>query len=88
MRHDAVHNRIRAEYLEMPGLSLNAEQVQRFCGIERGMCQFVLQSLVDEGFLCLKFDGRYARLTEGRVPRPTPATATLATKTELLKAAS
>src|SRR5256885_16506125 len=31
----AVLERIRAEYLEMPGLSLKADQVQRLCGVER-----------------------------------------------------
>jgi hypothetical protein len=29
-----VSERLRAEYLEMPGLKLRIEQVQRLCGIE------------------------------------------------------
>jgi hypothetical protein len=45
---DAVFNRIRAEFLEMPGLRLTSEQVQRLCGIERTICQLVLDMLVDE----------------------------------------
>jgi hypothetical protein len=36
--------RIRAEYLEMPGLCLTSEQVQRLCGLERKLCQLVLDS--------------------------------------------
>ena len=36
--------RIRAEYLEMPGLCLTSEQVQRLCGVERTICQLVLDS--------------------------------------------
>lgn len=35
MPHDTLLNRIRAEYLEMPGLCLKLEQAQRLCGVER-----------------------------------------------------
>jgi hypothetical protein len=69
--------RIRAEYLEMPGLRLKREQVQRLCGIERTICQAVLDALVAEHFLCLKSDGHYARMTEGWVFRPQSAKANL-----------
>jgi hypothetical protein len=58
--------RIRAEYLEMPGLRLRAEQVQRLCGVERAMCQMVLDTLVETRFLCMKADATYARLLDGR----------------------
>jgi transketolase len=37
----------------MPGLCLTSEQVQRLCGVERTICQLVLDSLVDAKFLCL-----------------------------------
>ena len=60
--HDLVE-RVRAEYLEMPGMRLTLEQVQRLCGVERTMCQMVLDLLADEKFLCVKSDGHYARLT-------------------------
>ena len=60
-----VLTRVRAEYLEMPGLHLKPEQVQRLCGIERVLCQQVLESLVAERFLCAKSDGRYVRLSDG-----------------------
>jgi hypothetical protein len=30
-----VRDRLRAEFLEMPGLRLKSEQVQRLCGVER-----------------------------------------------------
>jgi hypothetical protein len=65
-----VLNRLRAEYLEMPGLRLKPEQVQRLCGIERTMCQLVLDSLLESKFLCVTSDGRYARLTDGPARRP------------------
>jgi hypothetical protein len=59
--------RVRAEYLEMPGLLLTAAQVQRLCGIEATMCQLVLKSLVTAKFLRVKSDGRYARWIWGHV---------------------
>jgi hypothetical protein len=62
--------RIRAEYLEMPGLRLRAEQVQRLCGVERALCRMVLDTLVETSFLCMKPDGAYARLIDGGMPRP------------------
>jgi hypothetical protein len=60
-----VLQRLRAEYLEMPGLRLKAAQVQRLCGIEGTICQIVLDALVRERFLCVRQDGHYARLTDG-----------------------
>jgi hypothetical protein len=58
--------RVRAEYLEMPGLQLRAKQVQRLCGLESTTCQVVLETLIDVNFLYVKADGHYARVTEGR----------------------
>jgi hypothetical protein len=69
--------RIRAEYLEMPDLRLTLEQVQRLCGVERTLCQAVLDALVDAKFLCVKPDGAYTRLTDGAVLRLRPAKAHL-----------
>ena len=37
MPHKTVLTRLRAEYLEMPGMRLTAQQVQRLCGVE-GRC--------------------------------------------------
>jgi len=50
-------DRIRAEYLEMPGMRLTLKQVQRLCGVDGLTCQIVLDSLVEVKFLCLKSDG-------------------------------
>ncbi len=44
--------RVRAEYVEMPGIQLKTEQLQRLFGIDRAMCQVVLDTLVDAQFLC------------------------------------
>jgi hypothetical protein len=73
--------RLRAEYLEMPDLRLTPEQVQRLCGVDPPVCQLVLDALLASTFLCVKIDGRYARLTEGAIPRPHPAKADISTGT-------
>lgn len=71
MPHRALLERIRGEFLESPGLHLTGEQAQRLCGVERMICQRVLDALVDMKFLCVRPNGVYARLTDGADnPRP------------------
>jgi hypothetical protein len=74
-----VLQRIRGEFLEMPGMALRLEQVRRLCGVETPVCQTVLDALVAAGFLRMTPDGRYLRWTtddsidwramEGEAPR-------------------
>jgi hypothetical protein len=78
--------RVRAEYLEMPGLRLKPEQVQRLCGIDQTICQTVLDALVAEHFLCVKPNGHYARVTEGQLLRPQSAKADLRTPARFMNA--
>ena len=76
-----VFERIRAEFLEMPGLRLKPEQVQRLCGVEQSVCKHVLDSLVDREFLCIKPDGAYATPSAcGGRPRPSLAGAPISTR--------
>ena len=82
-RHTTLE-RLRAEFMEMPGLRLRAAQAQRLCGVDRTMCQMMLDALVNEKFLCVKSDGHYARLTTGHHPHP--AKADLRTDTRFPKA--
>ena len=74
--------RLRAEFLEMPGLRLTAEQVHRFCGVEAHACALALDELVEENFLSRKADGTYARPTDG-VARRRPAKADLPIKRQI-----
>jgi hypothetical protein len=74
---EQITERLRGEYLEMPGLELKPEEVQRLCGIEHTICQLVLDTLVGSKFLCVRADGRYARLTKGYISRPRPSQADL-----------
>lgn len=53
--------RIRAEYLELPGLNLTRSQVQRLWGLDCVTCDSLLGSLVDAGFLRRTRDERYVR---------------------------
>jgi hypothetical protein len=64
-----VIDRLRAEYLEMPGLRLTSEQVSRLCGIDPTICKGVLDALTAEGFLCPNSDGTYARVPDGSFRR-------------------
>ena len=72
-----VLQRIRAEYLEMPGLTLMPEQVQRLCGVDRSLCQTALATLVESGFLSVRGNGAYVRLRDSDLSRATAAKARL-----------
>ena len=65
MPHRDLINRLRGEFLEMPGLQLTRAQAQRLCGVDEILCQSVLDALVDVRFLCLKPNGTYARAGDG-----------------------
>jgi hypothetical protein len=57
--------RIRAEYQEMPGMKLTLEQVERLSGVDRSVCQQVLDALVNAKFLSLRGDRSYTRAQDG-----------------------
>jgi hypothetical protein len=49
--NEGVVRRIRAEFLEMPGLCLTIEQAQRLWQLEPRTCAALLTSLIDSRFL-------------------------------------
>ncbi len=57
---ERLARRVRAEYLEMPGLQLTAAQAARFLGVDHAQCARLLGELVAEGFL-FHSGGRYLR---------------------------
>jgi hypothetical protein len=60
-----VATRIRAEYLEMPGLKLTLPQAARLFNVEASDCARVLDTLVTTGVLWT--DGRsFAHASSGR----------------------
>jgi hypothetical protein len=56
--------RIRAEFSEMPGMRLTAEQVERLSGVDRAVCRCVLEDLVRAKFLGRLPNGSYGRLSD------------------------
>lgn len=53
--------RVRADYLEMPGLKLTGMQAQRLWDMDHATCNVVLNALVSESFLIRTRDGAYMR---------------------------
>ena len=53
-------NRVRGEFLEMPGLRLRIEQAQRLWGLDRSTCEELLSSLVEANFLARRGDNAYS----------------------------
>jgi hypothetical protein len=58
---DALLRRIRSEFREMPGLCLTARQARRLWALEPSVCNAVLASLVEDGFLRRTGDGGFVR---------------------------
>jgi hypothetical protein len=59
---DQLLQRVRAEFMEMPGLRLTVAQAQRLWSIDQTLCLAILVALVDVGFLMVTRDGAYVRL--------------------------
>jgi hypothetical protein len=55
--------RIRAEYLEMPGLSLTKWQMRRLWLLDALLCDAVVEELVASRFLCCRPDHAYVRVS-------------------------
>jgi hypothetical protein len=51
MELNGVVQRVRSEFLEMPGLRLTPEQATRLWGLEGELCRAVIDALVAESFL-------------------------------------
>jgi hypothetical protein len=55
-------NRVRAEFLEMPGMQLTLAQAARLCHLDPESCEAVLAALVDAKFLAKTRNERFARV--------------------------
>jgi hypothetical protein len=62
---DRILQRIRGEFLEMPGLRLTCQQAQRLWRLDQETCLALLEFLVETNFLCRLGDGRYGRFPDG-----------------------
>lgn len=56
---NALIERVRAEFLEMPGLALTPAQACRLFALTEPSCALVLRHLTDRGLLRKRADGRY-----------------------------
>jgi Fic family protein len=61
---EVMLQRVRNEYLEMPGLRLTCKQAQRMWGLDEPTCLRVLEFLVDTKFLQRAAHGAYSRLID------------------------
>ena len=61
---ERVLQRIRSEFLEMPGMRRTLPQAQRLWGWDRPTCEVALRHLVDTRFL-VRVGDLYSRLGEG-----------------------
>jgi hypothetical protein len=59
-----LEDRVRGEFLEMPGLSLTPQQASLLWAVDRATSQRVLARLTSSGFLARTRDGAYLRSTE------------------------
>lgn len=58
-------DRVRGEYLEMPGLSLTRWQMRRMWRLDASICDAVVNALVASDFLRRRRDDTYVRCREG-----------------------
>lgn len=63
MEFEAVVQRVRAEFTEMPGLRLTLAQATRLWGLERPTCEAVIDALVDKQFLRRTACGSVTRMS-------------------------
>ena len=56
--------RVRAEYREMPGLTLTRWQMRRLWRLDSSLCDAVVEALVASHFLCCRPNNTYARVSD------------------------
>ena len=56
-----LENRVRGEFLEMPGLRLTPQQAARLWAMDRLTSESVLERLASTGFLARTREGAYLR---------------------------
>jgi len=59
LTRERIVSRIRAEFLESPGLRLTVPQASRLFAVRRDTCQRLLEQLVHDGTLTRGNDERY-----------------------------
>jgi hypothetical protein len=60
-----IVERVRMEYLEMPGLALTCGQARRLLNLDAAVCEHILAELVRENFLSRNAHGVFLRRAAG-----------------------
>lgn len=71
---DDILQRVKAEFLEMPGLRLTEAQARRLWGLDPTLCASLLTTLVETNFLFRASDGSVMRVDRARSLRARPTT--------------
>ena len=61
MQSPSLVERVRGEFLEMPGLQLTVQQAARLWGLDLGACRNVVDVLVESAFLRWTATGKIVR---------------------------
>jgi len=64
MSSSALIDRVRGEFLEMPGLQLTMPQAARLWGLDLAACNRVVDALVESSFLRWTTAGTVVRITK------------------------
>ncbi len=67
---DRLTRLVHAEFREMPGLRLTAQQARRLWGLDGETCDALLTTLLETGFLTVMPDGRFARTGDSEATPP------------------
>ena len=62
MEFSVLLDRVRAEFIEMPGLHLTVRQAERLWGVDAAACTRVIDTLVESAFLRWTPRGTVARI--------------------------
>jgi hypothetical protein len=60
---ESVVDRVRAEFEEMPGMTLTMPQASRLFGLERDVCRTIVDKLVQSSYLRWTQTGAVTRTT-------------------------
>jgi hypothetical protein len=63
MQSPSLVERVRGEFIEMPGLQLTVAQAARLWGLDLAACRYVVDVLVESAFLRWTESGKIVRAT-------------------------
>lgn len=64
MNVEVAAERVRAEFEEMPGMTLTVQQASRLFGLEEALCQAIVERLVKASYLRWTQTGTFTRVVQ------------------------